>query len=268
MFQTLSTGVELASFGYHEVTDDPTESGFQRPSALAYKLGQRAFEAHLDAFEASGLAPELVTDIDLTGPGRHLLLTFDDGGKSAIQAGGALAARRWRGHFFVITGLIGERCFLSAEEIRYLRGCGHLIGSHSHSHPTPFRALPHARMLEEWRVSCDRIAQILGESCTAASVPGGDISDAVLRSAAAAGLTHLFTSEPWRAPRRVDGCWVLGRYMPRAGTWPARVGELARFRGWGRALLLRRLKVLAKLMLPLPYRFYLRRRGREPSGTA
>jgi peptidoglycan/xylan/chitin deacetylase (PgdA/CDA1 family) len=261
MFQTATAGIELASFGYHEVTDDPTDSGFQRPSALVYKLARRAFEAHLDAFEASGLAPELITDIDLTGAGRHLLLTFDDGGKSALQAGGALAARGWRGHFFVITGLLGERHFLTTDDIRSLRGDGHLIGSHSDTHPTPFRALPGARMVEEWRVSCDRIAQVLGEPCTIASVPGGDISDGVLRSAAAAGLTHLFTSEPWRTPRRKAGCWVLGRYMPKVSTAPLGIQELAEGRGWGRALLLRRFTVLAKRALPLPYRLYLRRSG-------
>jgi peptidoglycan/xylan/chitin deacetylase (PgdA/CDA1 family) len=262
-----SAGVELASFGYHEVTDDPTDSGFQRSSALAYKLSRRAFEEHLDAIGTSGLTPELVTEIDFAGASRHLLLTFDDGGKSAVHAGAALAARGWRGHFFVITGLIGERRFLRADEIRSLRGCGHLIGSHSHTHPTPFRALRAAQMLEEWRVSCDRIAQLLGEPCTTASVPGGDISPAVLGSAATAGLTHLFTSEPWRVPRRVGGCWVLGRYSPKAGTPPARVHELARFRGWGSALLVRRLKMLARAILPLPYRFYLGRRDREPAGA-
>jgi peptidoglycan/xylan/chitin deacetylase (PgdA/CDA1 family) len=261
MFQTASAAVELASFGYHDVTDEPSNSGFQRPSALAYKLGQRAFEAHLDAFEASGLAPGLVSDIDFGSPGRHLLLTFDDGGKSALQVGGALTARGWRGHFFVISGLLGERHFLSPDDIRSLRRDGHLIGSHSDSHPTPFRALSAARMLEEWRVSSDRIAEILGEPCLTASVPGGDISDTVLCSAAAAGLTHLFTSEPWRTPRRKAGCWVLGRYMPKVSMTPLGIQELAEGRGWGRALLRRRFTVLAKRVLPLPYRLYLRRRG-------
>jgi hypothetical protein len=90
MPQSATAGVELASFGYHDVTDEPSDSGFQRPSALIYKLGHRAFEAHLDSFQASGLAPELVTDIDLTGAGRHLLLTFDDGGKSALRTGGRM----------------------------------------------------------------------------------------------------------------------------------------------------------------------------------
>src|SRR5204863_366926 len=76
-------------------------------------------------------APELVTDLDLTRPGRHVVLTFDDGGRSALAIGDTLAARGWRGHFFIVTGLIGSRAFLAPQQIRYLRGCGHVIGSHS-----------------------------------------------------------------------------------------------------------------------------------------
>jgi peptidoglycan/xylan/chitin deacetylase (PgdA/CDA1 family) len=256
--------IELASFGYHDVTDAPSSSGFQRSGALPYKLSRRMFEAHLDAFRAGGLRPVLVGDIDLAASGgHHGLLTFDDGGRSALETGEALAARGWGGHFFVTTQHIGERHFVSAGDIRTLRRLGHVIGSHSHTHPTPFHALTTARMLEEWRVSCDRIAQLLGEPCTMASVPGGDISDVVPGAAAAAGLTHLFTSEPWRTPRQVGGCWILGRYIVKAGTSPSRIGALTRFHGWQRALLARRLKLLARRTLPLPYRLYVSWRGRQ-----
>jgi peptidoglycan/xylan/chitin deacetylase (PgdA/CDA1 family) len=193
------------------------------------------------------------------------LFTFDAGGRSAVEAGEALAARGWRGHFFVTTSHIDEPRFVSTADIRKLRACGHLVGSHSHTHPTPFHALTTARMLEEWRVSSDRIAQVLGEPCTTGSVPGGDISDIVLGVAASAGLTHLFTSEPWRTPRRVGGCWVLGRYIVKVGTRPGRIRELTTFRGWQRALLVRHLKLLARRTLPLPYRLYVSWRAREAS---
>ena len=260
--------IEIASFGYHEVTDDPASSGFQRSSARAYTLNRCVFEEHLDAVGSSGLIPELVRDIQLAGSGRHLLLTFDDGGKSAIYIGAALRARGWRGHFFVVTGLLGEPGFLDPGEVRLLRSWGHLIGSHSHAHPTPFGALSRSRMVEEWKVSSDRIAQILGEPCTTASVPGGEISKAVPAAAATVGLTHLFTSEPWRAPRFVHGCWMLGRYIPKLGTSPRRVRELAHFQGWGRALLARQCREYAKSLLPLPYQAYARWRARHSTDAA
>ena len=253
----------IACFMYHEVTDDPRSSGFQRSGALPYKHSRRAFAQHLAELATSPLVPELIGDIDLTRAGRHLLLTFDDGGKSALHVSEELSRRGWKGHFFIVTSLIGTRTFLDAGEIKRIRSCGHVIGSHSHTHPNIFKDQPLDRMVEEWRVSSDRLAQLLGEPCVTASVPGGDISHQVPVSASAAGLRYLFTSEPWLTPRNVGGCWMVGRFSAKVGTSPARVRELAHFRGWTGALVRRRLKVLVTGGLPSLYRLYVRTRTRE-----
>jgi len=252
----MNQAAEVASFAYHEVTDDPGSSGFQRSGALPYKLNCRVFARQLAEIAAGPCPPELIEGIDLALPRRHVVLTFDDGGTSALHAGEELARRGWRGHFFIITSRIGQRAFLDSAGIRYLRRCGHVIGSHSHTHPSLFRELSDDRMRDEWRESVDRLAQLLGEPCVAASVPGGDFSARVVRSAAAAGVQYLFTSEPTLTPQRTDGCWILGRFVPKTGTPAQRIGELARFRGWGRAMLLRRLKLGARLLLPGMYRRY------------
>ena len=252
----------IASFGYHDVTDDPTQSGFQRDGALPYKLGVRLFCDHLDRV-AQDRSSALVTEIDLTKSGRQVLLTFDDGGKSALRAAAELSRRGWRGHFFITTSLIGGRTFLDPGEIRQLRADGHLIGSHSHTHPDIYRELDRERMLVEWRQSSDILAQILGEPCLAGAVPGGEISGDVLRSAGAAGLRYLFTSEPCLTPRVVGGCWILGRYCPKAATSADEIDTLARFEGWANKLLVRRLKGLACRSLPSLYRLYVRRSSRE-----
>jgi len=250
---------EVAGFAYHDVTDEPGSSGFQRPGAVPYKLGRLAFARHLDGIAASAVAPELVTQIDLARRGRHVLLTFDDGGRSALHIGDELCRRGWRGHFFVVTSLIGTATFLDATEVRQLRSAGHAIGSHSHTHPDIFRDLPLDRMVEEWRTSCDILSDILGEPCETASVPGGDVSRLALESAGAAGLRYLFTSEPWLAPRAVSDCWVLGRFCPKRETPPERVRALAQFRGWTGALLVREIKNLARRTFPRLYRSYIRR---------
>lgn len=253
----------IAAFAYHDVTDDPQASGFRGPGALPFKLGRAAFGQHLDALARGLHPPELVTTIDVAAPGSHVLLTFDDGGRSALYAGDELCRRGWRGHFFIVTGHIGERAFLDAAGIRYLRECGHVIGSHSHSHPNIFREQTVEQMLVEWRTSRDRLADLLGEACTAAAVPGGDISPLVLESAGTAGLGYLFTCEPTLAPERVGDCWVLGRFSPKVTTSPSRIRGLAGFRGWDRALLVRRLKNFARVALPGAYRQYVRRQTRE-----
>ena len=253
----------VATFGYHDVTDQPGTAGFQRPAALPFKLRVATFARHLDAIAGASAHPSLVTEVDLAAPGRHLLLTFDDGGKSAVWVGDELCRRGWRGHFFIITNRIGERTFLDAAEIRHLRECGHVIGSHSHTHPSVFREQTGTQMIAQWRTSCERLADLLGEPCSMASVPGGDLSPKVVESACAAGLRYLFTSEPTLVPQQVDDCWVLGRFSPKADTAVDRVSELAQFRAWHWVLLTRRLKVLVRTMLPGTYRAYVRRRTRE-----
>jgi peptidoglycan/xylan/chitin deacetylase (PgdA/CDA1 family) len=258
----LPSSARTAAFGYHEVTTDPATTGFQRPGAAPYRLTPDGFDAHLAAFAAGPIAPERVTDVDLAAGGSHLFLTFDDGGRSALDAAELLARRGWRGHFFIVTGLLGERTFLEAAGVRALHDAGHVIGTHSHTHPAIFREQPFDRMVEEWRVSRDRLEQIVGEPCLSASVPGGDLSAAVLRSAATAGLRWLFTSEPWVAPRRQGDCWVLGRAMVKVSTSPQTAGDLARFRGWGRALLVRRIKNAARAVAPPLYRMLVGRRVR------
>lgn len=240
----MADALSIASFGYHEVTDNPGESGFQRASAAPYKLARARFADHLAVIATAPVAPELVTDVDLSGGGRHVLLTFDDGGKSALYVSDELCRYGWRGHFFIITSFVGQRTFLDAAGVRQLHASGHLVGSHSHTHPTPFKAQNPSRMLAEWRESRDRLSQLLGEPCITASVPGGDISPAVLESADAAGLQFLFTSEPRLEPEKVGSCWVLGRFIPKTGTSTARMRGLVRFGGWGRAMLVRRLKLL------------------------
>jgi len=257
---------EIACFMYHDVAADPAASGFQRPSAARYKLVPEEFYRHLDRIAESGLRPELVGESDPALPGRRLMITFDDGGRGAILAAEALARRGWKAHFFVVTDRVGTGTFLDSGAIRELRRAGHLVGTHSHRHPNIFRDLAWPRMLEEWRVSLDILEGILGERPRIGSVPGGDASRLVYASAAAAGLDWLFTSEPVLRPERVGRCWIVGRFGVKAGMRPDRLGRLAKFRGWGRALAARRAKLLARRALGPAYRLYVRQATREVPG--
>ncbi len=252
--------LEIAAFLYHDVVDHPRDSGFQRTAAIQYKHTPAAFEDHLDHIASSRMLPELTPEIDFGKAGRHLILTFDDGGKSASHISEVLVARGWKGHFLVTTGLIGTRGFLGVNEIRAIRRCGHVVGSHSHTHPDIFRAQPLEKMVEEWRTSCDRISQILSEPCVTASVPGGDISRRVFESANKAGIRYLFTSEPTLKPQRVGDSWILGRACPKADTSVLLVERMAQFNwwSWNKELTLRRLKVLARVMASPLYEIYVR----------
>jgi peptidoglycan/xylan/chitin deacetylase (PgdA/CDA1 family) len=161
-----------------------------------------------------------VTAIDPARPGKHALLTFDDGGASAIHIADILGERGWPAHFFITTEFIGTPGFLGAPEIRALRRAGHVIGSHSATHPLRMGALRHAQLLREWSVSVDVLQDILGEPVTVASIPGGYYTRAVASTAAQAGIRTLFTSEPITRTSSVDGCLLVGRFSIKQGDSP------------------------------------------------
>ena len=146
------------------------------------------------------------------------LLTVDDGGVSYFTAvADRLEARRWRGHCFVSTDAIGTRGFLSASQLRELDTRGHVIGSHSASHPTRFSACEAAHMRQEWTRSRMVLEDLLGHEVLTASVPGGYYSRRVARSARDAGLRVIFTSEPITRVGKSSGCVLVGRFTIRRG---------------------------------------------------
>lgn len=259
----MTSQVKVASLLYHEVVDNPRDSGFQRQSAIPYKHSVTEFARNLAKIDAGPFIPKLVSDIDFSTAGSHLLLTFDDGGKSALHVSDELCKRGWRAHFFITTALLGKQGFLDLNSIRYLQSCGHIIGSHSHSHPDIFKDRSLQDMIEEWKISCEILSQILGTSCSIASVPGGDISPTVLRSADLAGLDYLFTSEPELTPQKQGECLVLGRICLKAGTPLTRLEQLIRLQGWSRQLRLRQIKTAFKTTLQPLYRLYVQRMTRD-----
>jgi peptidoglycan/xylan/chitin deacetylase (PgdA/CDA1 family) len=209
---------------YHDIAprEEREKAGFPGPLAARYKLDPEAFEAHLDAVASTGLAVGTLDGEEAPQAATPAVaITFDDGGASAPLAAEALERRGWRGQFFVTSSRIGTPGFMTAEELRNLSERGHVIGSHSHTHPTYIGRLTRAELDEEWTRSRACLAEALGAAPLTASVPGGFLSDTVIAAAAAAGYRLLFTSEPSaRVCRR--GLEVRGRYTIWAST-PARV---------------------------------------------
>jgi len=209
--------VRAITLEYHDVVEPGQweASGFPGVDSATYKLELPLFEAHLKDIADLDLSP-IGSSLNVTAPGPRVFITFDDGGVSAFDPiADLLEDRGWRGHFFVTTRCIDTPRFLSRGQIRELSQRGHVIGSHSASHPPRMSALSREQLTIEWRESTDTLAQILGQSTATASVPGGHYSSVVARTAAANGLKVLFTSEPTAKGRLVDGCWVLGRYTLR-----------------------------------------------------
>jgi peptidoglycan/xylan/chitin deacetylase (PgdA/CDA1 family) len=213
---------------FHDVTcvGAVDSSGFPGPTAAHYKLSPEAFSAHLDEIEAVGLVPSLVRE---PGPdGLQLLLTFDDGGYSALDhVAPELAARRWPAHFFVTTGELDRPAFLARSALAELAGQGHLVGSHAHSHQ-PLTRMSIQELREELRRSKAILEDQLAAPVIALAAPGGFCSRRVAELAAEEGYRHLFTSEPWLRPREHGPLTLYGRFAIVAGQSPAQTAALLR----------------------------------------
>ena len=226
-----TASLRARSILYHDVTgpNDHDSSGFSGPAAAHYKLTWPEFDQHLKAIgNVLKSAPVTIFEL-LHGPSssERFLLTFDDGGISTLRIAERLQEYGWRAHFFISTDYIGKPGFLTSGHIVELRRNGHIIGSHSCSHPRRMSSCTWNQLLIEWKQSADILAQITGEPITVASVPGGNYSRKVARAAAETGIKVLFTSEPTARAQIVNGCRVLGRYGIVRGMSAASAANLA-----------------------------------------
>ena len=239
---------------YHDLAErDARESvGMTGPVAGRYKLTPADFAAHLDAVRATGRGVGLLG----ARPWPDVAFTFDDGGASALLAASMLEERGWRGHFYVTTDRVGTPGFLDADGVRDLAARGHVIGSHSHTHPRYMGKLTREELLFEWGHSRELLNEILGSPPQSAAIPGGYLAPVVTETAAATGYSLLLTSEPSSRAVRKGPLTQLGRYTIWDDTPAATAAAYAErsVRARGRLWAEWQLKKTAKRTIPVGYR--------------
>lgn len=214
--------MNLAALMYHDIEAGPTER--------RYSFSLAEFREHLEALAGAGLgAPGLPGDAAASWA-----VTFDDGHPGWLAAADALAERGWKGVFFTISGAVGKAGGLSRADVRRLADMGHAVGSHSVDHPEALNRRDDAFILDQWSRSRRDLEDMTGGPVVTASVPGGFYGANVARAAAAAGLRHLFTSEPVLASWSEGGVEVYGRYTLTHGMGADDAVALAAGRGTAR----------------------------------
>lgn len=198
----------------HDVLPDGrplSESGFTGPGPDRYKIRQPLFEAVARRASAAGTS-----------------LTFDDGGRSALDVVvPVLAEHGLRGEFYIATGRLGTPGFLDRRGVGELAAAGHVIGSHSHTHPEVMPGLSDEQILTEWRTSIAVLEDATGRPVEHASVPNGFTNRAVVAAAQEAGIRTLYTSTPTRRRRTHGSTDVVGRFAVLAADSPRWVVALA-----------------------------------------
>jgi peptidoglycan/xylan/chitin deacetylase (PgdA/CDA1 family) len=214
---------------YHDVVPEGcfASSGFLSPDANIYKFTIAEFALHLTSIKARHVKPA-VSSFRALHEKDAFLLTFDDGGVGAIQwTADLIEAFGHIGHFFITTDYIGTPGFMSRAEIAELAHRGHIIGSHSCTHPALMSRCSASQLDREWRESVAKLSDILGVLVTVASIPGGSYSRVVASAAANAGIRVLFTSEPTSMISRLGECALIGRYSIQRGTSKETAAALA-----------------------------------------
>lgn len=183
---------------YHDiVTAEDKSSGFQNKNAFQYKVEEMAFEEQVKALQ-----------------GKDVMFTFDDGGESFYtKAAPILEKYGFKGISFISTKYIGTTGFLTAEQVKALAERGHIIGSHSHSHPEIFTKLSKEEVREEWRKSYKILQSILGKKDLPMSIPNGYASKIIMQEAIDCGFTNIYTSQPTTKIKTFLGHTVIGRYV-------------------------------------------------------
>ncbi len=193
---------------YHDVIPlgkDKAWSGLNVKGADAYKIKAEVFESQV------AFAAELR---DKTK--QEIIFTFDDGGISTINTiAPILEKSHFKGIFYIPTAFIGTVGFLSKDDIKTLYQNGHIIGTHSHTHPLKMNRMPYEAILKEWKISTSILSEITSNQIEYASVPGGWYSRKVAEACNEVGIKHLFNSEPTQKTWMVGDCEVSGRFVAR-----------------------------------------------------
>lgn len=193
---------------YHDVyKETPAESGFQNDSALPYKVKLTQFESQVAAIsEVCYKMGRKIQDV--------VEFTFDDGGISFYtEIAPILEKYGLRGIFFISTKHIDTDGFMQKFMIKELSERGHIIGSHSHTHPGNISQLNYNDILEEWVQSAQILSQIIGSDINIASIPNGYYSREVLTACKNAGFEVIYTSKPSAKSVIINGIELKGRYV-------------------------------------------------------
>ena len=192
-------------FMYHDVyASIPDESGFPGKGESHYKISVNRFESHLKKIR------------NLINNGRifedDIVFTFDDGGGSFYSIIAPLLNKYgFLGHFYVATKYIGQSGFLSDTQIMEIAAMGHVIGTHSDSHPSNILSLKADLRSTEWKGSVMKLTQICSNRINEASIPNGYYSDEDIPLFKSLGLDTIYTSSLGQY-KAINGINIIGRF--------------------------------------------------------
>lgn len=187
---------------YHELARPGRPLVDEDPGYARYAVAAEEFRRHLSRLGAAGVRGLSVGEALAAGKedegnadeSPKVVVTFDDGCETDLtEAAPLLEEAGMRATFYVVSGHVGRRGFMSRTQVRELSGRGFEVGSHSVTHSLLTDLRPE-RVREELAESKDALEQMTGRRVAHFSCPGGRWSPLVARLAAELGYESVATS--------------------------------------------------------------------------
>jgi peptidoglycan/xylan/chitin deacetylase (PgdA/CDA1 family) len=226
--------------------------------ANSYAVSSKTFREQLAWLTAEGYVIEGFPGLERrlacwNFPARYVVLSFDDGHRSNLEAASILREYGAQATFFLTRDFCRQLPdFLQADEIRALAQlCS--VGSHGISH-APLSRLSATAVRAELTASRVWLEDLVGAAVTSFSAPGGFINRQVLHIALGLGYRLAGNSVDWWCePAQVERSRLVNRVAVRQGMTLPSFASLVR--GKQGFLVRRRLRAgvleLAKRVLPL-----------------
>jgi peptidoglycan/xylan/chitin deacetylase (PgdA/CDA1 family) len=182
---------------YHElvVAGRPlcrVDEGYARYCIREKTLGTQLAWLQAQGIRGWNISQALELGANASGVG----ITFDDGCETDLLfAAPRLLDAQCNATFFIVTSWIGQRGYLSLQQLRELRALGFELGAHSRTHAY-LPDLDAVSLRSEIAQSKDELEQGIGERIEHFSCPGGRWSREVSEVAREAGLRTVSTSRP------------------------------------------------------------------------
>ncbi|MBI5055379.1 MAG: polysaccharide deacetylase family protein [Nitrospirae bacterium] len=182
---------------YHEVTDEPERGKKLRRIDPAYSLSTSQFTEQLNFIRDNGfsvcpLESILFEKDDIINP---IVITFDDGLIGNYRfALPILQELNFKATFFVTVEYIEKARYMSWNQINEIHKCGHLVQSHTMTHPM-LGEIGDREIYYELSKSKEIIEEKVGEVVRYLSLPFGSYNDNVIKIAKEVGYKAILTSD-------------------------------------------------------------------------
>lgn len=140
--------------------------------------------------------------------------SWDDGSVLDLAIAYYLDEYGIKGTFYIVCDWVGKPGYLTWQQIKMLDRRGHMIGSHSMSHPADLKMLHDGQLFYEIQTSKDVIEAALGHKITSFCYPRGRADERVRQIVANAGYVNA----------RITGNPAVGDYqdtLQKPGNWHA-----------------------------------------------